>query len=166
MLYTKYKILRSTRTLFNLEYIFKENFFIGFFQLKSLSFENIIQIKQLTFTLNMKVFFCKNTLIKKNKFLPLLFLPSLSQGCLVIIYSRVLSMFDSINLILNKTKLFSLFFYIENKLTFLKKLYLLSKTSRMDFFVQFIHLLDNYNKNMLSLFVASNYRFQFLSNIL
>ena len=162
----KYKTLRSTYILSNLNHILKKSAFIGFFQLKSLDFENSIQIKQLTFGLNLKTFVCKNSFLKQNKLIPSLLLSSISQGCIVVLYSSSkLSNFDILNNIINKTKLLPLFFCFENKFIFLKTLLLLSNTSKMDSFIQLINLLNNHNNRLNNIFVISNSNIQNLLRI-
>lgn len=157
----RYKTLRSVYIISNLNHIFKESTFIGFFQLKSLDFENSILIKQLTFRLNLKTFVCKNSFFKKNKLFPPQLLLSISQGPIVAIYSFVkLLNFDIVNKIINDIKLEPLIFYFNNKFMFLKTLLLLSNVSKNDLFVQMINLLDNHNSKITSVFITFNFNIQ------
>jgi len=162
----KYKILRSIYILSNLNNILKKSTFIGFFQLKSLDFENSIQIKQLTLGLNLKTFVCKNSFLKQNKLIPLSLLSSVSQGCVVILYSfSKFSNFDIFNNIANKTKLLPLFFYFENKFMFLKKLLLLSNISKTDKLIELIYLLNTHNSKINNIFIVSNSNIQMFLRI-
>lgn len=162
----KYKTLRSAYIISNLNYIFKKSAFIGFFQLKSLDFENSVLIKQLIFGLKLQTFVCKNSFLKKNKLLsPPLFSP-ISQGPIIIVYSFFeLLNFNIINTIIHKAKLVPLFFYFDNKFMFLKTLLLLSNMSKINLFIHLINLLNNHNSKISNLFITSNSKIQFLLQI-
>jgi len=162
----KYKILHSAHILSNLNNISKKSLFVGFFQLKCLDFDSLILIKKKTFLLNLRTFICKNTFTKKNKLLPFSFLPSVSQGSLVIIYSiKALPVHETIIDLIDKTKLLPLFFSIQNKIIFFKNLGLLLNKSRTEFLILLIELLDTHNRKINNLFIISNSHLQHLFNL-
>jgi len=162
----KYKTLRSIYIVSKLNHALKKSVFIGFFQLKSLDFENSIQIKQLTFGLNLKTFICKNSFLKQNKLLPSPLLSSIPQGPIVILYSfSKPSNFDVVNKMLSKTKLVPLLFCFENKFMYLKTLLSLSNVSKTDLYIQLISLLNNHNIKINNIFIFSNSNIQTLLRI-
>jgi len=99
----KYKTLRSIYIISKLNYALKKSVFIGFFQLKSLDFENSIQIKQLTFGLNLKTFICKNSFLKQNKLLPLPLLSSIQTD----LYIQLINLLSNHNIKINNIFRFS-----------------------------------------------------------
>ena len=157
MSFKKYKKFRASSTFLKLSNIFKKSIFIGFFQLKSFNLDEWIKIKQLIFKFNLKIIVCKNTYLQKNMSLPSVLSPIITQGNLVILYSfSNLPTLETINIILSKFRMLTLFFYLFKKFVFLNKLSLLLNNYKTNFVIDLVILLENHRKNILSILSNSN----------
>lgn len=164
MLIKKYKILKSTIALYNLNKIFLNSKFIILFQSKHLSSENWIKFKKLMFTLSLKTFVSKNIFIKKSllKQMPLITCSYLSQGNITTLYGKIKPLdITTLNIILSFIKteklfMFPLIFRLYNKFLFQKHVHYLLSVSEKEIFLKLTFILDFYNKEMIANLYKNN----------
>ena len=164
MVIKKYKILKSTIALSNLNKIFLNTRFIILFQSKHLSSENWIKFKKLIFTLGLRTFVSKNIFVKKSllKQIPITTCSHLSQGNIITLYHKTKSPdISTLNIILSfikteKSFMFPLIFRLYNKFLFLKHIDYLLSLSEKSIFLQLTYILDFYNKEVVANLYKNN----------
>ena len=165
MLIKKYKALKSISTFSNLNNIIKRSSFFCVVQVKHLNHNEWLVLKQITHSLDLNIFICKNTFLKsKNN---LLNLPkhlgnNLCYGNLIILYSNNKSFFSLTNrffvadLLLTKIRICPLIFYSLNRFFFPKDFFNTYKTSKEDAFNKLISILQLHNYNIFNKLTLPN----------
>ncbi len=161
----KYKTLKSISTLFNLNKVLKNSSFFCFVQIKHLNHNEWLILKQMTYSLNLKILVCKNTFLRSRNILlnlPKKLLNSLNHGNLFILYSYNYANVFALNKIFNaelslkKINIFPLIFYYLDRFFYLQDFLEISRISRIDAFSKLISILEYHNYSALNKLVYSN----------
>jgi ribosomal protein L10 len=161
----KYKTLKSISTLFNLNKVLKNSSFFCFVQIKHLNHNEWLILKQMTYSLNLKILVCKNTFLRSRNILlnlPKKLLNSLNHGNLFILYSYNYANVFALNKIFNaelslkKINIFPLIFYYLDRFFYLQDFLEISRISRIDAFSKLISILEHHNYSALNKLVYSN----------
>jgi hypothetical protein len=169
MLIKKYKTLKSTSTILNLNNVIKSSSFFCLVQIKHLNHNECLVLKQITCPRGLNIFVCKNALLASKNVL--LNLPkhlwnSLNQGNLIILYSTdnlaLTNKFFVADLFLKKIKMSPLIFYFLNRFFFPKKFFSVCEAFKHEIFYNLICVLE-YRSHDISNKLISGRRFLFHS---